>query len=76
MEVTIIGLKEVIYQGNAKSLIVPGERGVFEVLPFHKDIISRLIKGEIVVDGNFLKIKRGVIKVIKNEATVIVEAEE
>ncbi len=76
MEVTIIGLKEVIYQGNAKSLIVPGESGIFEVLPFHKDIISRLIKGEIVVDGNFLKIKRGVVKVIKNEATVIVEAEE
>ncbi|MFH0796382.1 MAG: hypothetical protein V2A65_04910 [Candidatus Omnitrophota bacterium] len=76
MEVTVINLKEVIYQGNAKSLIVPGESGVFEVLPFHKDIISRLIKGEVVVDGNFLKIKRGVVKVIKNEATVIVEAEE
>lgn len=76
MKVTVINLKEVVYQGNAKSLIVPGESGIFEVLPFHKDIISRLIKGEVVVDGNFLKIKRGVVKVIKNEATVIVEAEE
>lgn len=73
LEVSILGPKEVIFEGEAKSIIVPGEQGVFELLSFHKRILSRLISGTIVIDGRSIYIKRGVIKANQNKVTVLVE---
>lgn len=65
--------ERVIFEGNAKSLILPGERGIFEVQPYHKRFLSRLTRGVLTLDGSELKIKRGVAKVGLNSVTVIVE---
>ena len=73
LEVSVLSPKEVIFEGEAKSLSVPGEQGVFELLSFHKRILSRLISGTLVVDGQSIYIKRGVIKVNQNKVTVLVE---
>jgi F-type H+-transporting ATPase subunit epsilon len=73
LEVSILSPKEILFEGEAKSLIVPGEQGVFELLSFHKRILSRLISGTLVVDGQSIYIKRGVIKVNQNKVTVLVE---
>ena len=71
--VLILTLDRVIYEGKGKSLILPGERGVFEVLPYHKKLLSRLIRGPIVMDGSTFQISRGVAKVGLNDVTIIVE---
>ena len=73
LEVSILSPKEIIFEGEARSLIVPGEQGVFELLSFHKRILSRLISGTLVLDGQSIYIKRGVIKVNQNKVTVLVE---
>ena len=65
--------ERVVFEGNAKSLILPGERGVFEVMPYHKRLLSRLVRGVLSLDGSELKIRRGVAKVGLNDVTVIVE---
>ena len=65
--------ERVIFEGDAKSLILPGERGIFEVMPYHKRLLSRLVRGILSLDGSELKIKRGVAKVGLNDVTVIVE---
>ncbi len=75
LDVTILSPRKVIFKGQAKSVIVPGEGGVFEVLPFHKHILSRLLSGVLIVDGQGLSITRGVIKASKNEITIIMEEE-
>jgi F0F1-type ATP synthase epsilon subunit len=74
LEVTIISPQRVIFEDRAKSILLPGEQGVFELAPFHRNIISRLIRGAIVVDGeNIFNIRRGVIKLEDNKTTIIVE---
>ena len=74
LEVTILSPREVIFEGSAKSIMLPGEQGVFELLPFHKNIISRLTGGNIIIDNKKLvPIKRGVIKLERNVSTIIVE---
>lgn len=74
LEVCILNSEKVIFEGKAKSLILPGEEGVFEILPFHKDIISRLIAGNLILNNQKVyPIRRGVVKVEKNKATVLVE---
>ena len=62
-----------IYKGNAESVIFPGDTGVFEIMPYHKRMMSRLLKGNIEVDGKQFPIARGVVRFDKNNVTVVVE---
>ena len=71
--VLILTLDRVVFEGKGKSLILPGEKGVFEVLPYHKKLMTRLTKGPVILDGSTFPITRGVVKVGLNEVTVIVE---
>ena len=72
-DVLIATLDRVVYEGKARSLILPGEQGTFEVLPFHKKLLSRLVEGPVVLDGNTFPIRRGVAKVSPTDVTIIVE---
>jgi F-type H+-transporting ATPase subunit epsilon len=75
MNVTAITSQKIVFKGEAKSVILPGERGVFEILPFHKHLISRLVKGKVSIDGRTFPILRGIAKVEKNSVSIIVEKE-
>ena len=66
-------IDRVIYEGTAKSLILPGESGTFEVLPYHKKLLSRLVSGPVVLDGATFPIRRGVVRVSPTDVTIIVE---
>jgi len=48
--VLVLNPERVIFEGKAKSLVFAGEAGVFEVLPFHKRLMSRLVHGVLFVD--------------------------
>lgn len=73
LNVSVLNPREVIFEGSAKSIIVPGEEGVFEVLPFHKRILSRLLSGTVFIDDRSFPVSRGIIKVNQNKVTIIVE---
>lgn len=73
LNITIFNPQKIVFKGTAKSVTLPGESGTFEVLPYHKRVISRLITGPIVVDGQLFSITRGVAKVDGNELVVIAE---
>jgi F-type H+-transporting ATPase subunit epsilon len=73
LDVLLLSPTEVIFEGKAKSIILPGEQGVFEILPFHKRLLSRLISGTLVIDDRNFFIKRGVVKVNQNSVAIIVE---
>ena len=73
LDVTVVSPKEVIFEGKASSVVVPGEEGVFEILPFHKRIISRLVTGQLFIDGQGFMMRRGIVKASKNKVTIILE---
>ena len=73
LDVSVLSPIEIIFQGKAKSIVLPGEQGVFEIAPFHKPILSRLISGILFVDGQHFSVKRGIVKVFKNNVTIIIE---
>ena len=76
LNVTIISPGRVIFEGEAETVILPGEAGVFEVMSYHRPLLSRLIKGNLFVDGSSLSIHRGVAKVDADSVTAIVEGAE
>jgi len=74
LDTIILSPQRVIFKGVLESIIFPGEAGVFEVLPYHRNIISRLIRGEIVLNQKkVLPIKRGIVKVERNKVVAVVE---
>ena len=73
--INIISIHKVIHKGRAESIILPGDTGVFEVMAFHKNIMSRLLRGDIEVDGTHFPIARGIVKVEGNTVTAVVEEE-
>ncbi len=75
MQLNVLALtsSEVLYEGPAKSVVLPGESGVFELLLFHKDLVSRLITGVMFIDQKSYRIKRGVARVQGSRVTVLVD---
>jgi F-type H+-transporting ATPase subunit epsilon len=73
-KVTILNPKRTIYEGEAKSVFLPGDQGEFEVLELHKPIISILRRGEIIIDWNkSVAITKGIMRMRKDELVALVE---
>ncbi len=72
-DILIFSPEEKVLEGKASSLIVPGENGVFEILPYHKPVLSRIVGGDVIVDGRVYSIRRGLVGFNRNKATVIIE---
>ena len=73
-KVTILNPKRTIYEGEARSVFLPGDTGEFEVLELHKPIISLLRRGEIIIDWNkSVAITKGVMRMRKDELVALVE---
>jgi F-type H+-transporting ATPase subunit epsilon len=73
-KVTILNPKRTIYEGEAKSVFLPGDTGEFEVLELHKPIISLLRQGEIIINWNkSVAITKGIVRMRKDELVALVE---
>lgn len=66
---TVSGPKKLFYEGTASDVILPGKQGTFEILPFHKPILSVLGPGLIVIDKKILplRIKSGLVKMSRTK---------
>ena len=73
LQVLVVGPERILFEGNARRVVLPGEQGVFEVAPFHRPVFSRLLSGSIFVDDSPLPIRRGVVKVERNTVTALVD---
>ena len=74
MKVTILNPKHVLYDGEAKSVFLPGDLAEFELLDCHAPIVSLLRAGRVIVDWEkAIPIKKGMVKFDKNECMILVE---
>lgn len=73
LDVIIYSPEKLLFKGQANSVVFPGETGVFEVLSYHKPLLSRLIGGNIIVDEKLFKIRCGIVGMNRNKATIVVE---
>lgn len=74
MKVKILNPKHVVFEGEAKSVFLPGDLAEFEILDYHAPIISLLRPGKVVVDWrNVIPIKKGMVRFDNNECVILVE---
>ena len=69
----VLDQAHVIFDGVANSVILPGDEGEFEVLDFHKPIVSFLVRGDIVIDNMGFPISRGIVRLYKDQLIALVE---
>ena len=73
LDVSVVTPQGVLFDGKAQSVLLPGEKGVFEVLINHKPLLSLLVPGDILVDERPIPIRRGIVRVMTNRILAIVE---
>jgi F-type H+-transporting ATPase subunit epsilon len=79
MRIEIITPDRKIYEGDIKSVRVPGQKGSFQVLKDHAPIVSTLENGPVILvdhSGNEIRyqIHGGVIEVKMNKIILLAES--
>jgi F-type H+-transporting ATPase subunit epsilon len=79
MKIEILTPDRKIYEGEIKSVRVPGKKGSFQVLKDHAPIISTLEKGPVVIidqdnKQTIFEINSGVIEVRTNKIILLAES--
>jgi len=73
LEVLMIDPQQVVFEGKALRIVLPGEQGVFEIQKHHKRIISRLLTGNIDIDNRTYPIRRGLVTMEDDKVTIVIE---
>jgi len=73
LKVSVMDQRHVFFEGVANSVILPGEDGEFEVLEYHKKLITMLNAGEIIIDNVGFPISRGIVRVVNDNLVALVE---
>jgi F-type H+-transporting ATPase subunit epsilon len=79
MKIEIITTDRKVYEGEIKSVRVPGKKGSFQVLKDHAPIISTLEKGSVIIIDQdnreaIFEIDGGVIEVKTNRIILLAES--
>ena len=79
MRIEIITPDKRIYDGEIKSVRVPGKKGSFQVLKDHAPIVSTLDGGNVIVVDQagiekIIEIEGGVIEVMANKIILLADA--
>ena len=78
MNLLILTPGQEVYNGEIKSVKVPGTSGQFEVLNGHAPIVSSLEEGDVRViessgEKKIFQIQKGFIEVINNEVSILAQ---
>ncbi|HEX2975327.1 MAG TPA: ATP synthase F1 subunit epsilon [Bacteroidales bacterium] len=79
MKIDIITPDKKVYEGEIKSVRVPGKKGSFQVLKDHAPIVSTLENGPVYIveqDGNqkIFEVSGGVIEVKSNRIILLADS--
>jgi len=79
VKIEIITPDKKIYQGDIRSIRIPGKKGSFQVLKDHAPIISTLVRGPVIIvdqDNKEIRfnIEEGVIEVKQNKIILLAES--
>ncbi len=75
---SILTLEKVIFNGNVRSIIVPGAKGYFQVLSHHAPLLSTLQQGRLEVmteegEKHLYTLSGGFIEVARDKTTIFAD---
>ena len=78
IHVRVVSSEELVFEGEASSVVAPGWDGMVGILPNHAPMIALLGGGKLSVDragggAEEYQVAGGVLKVEKNQVTILPE---
>lgn len=77
LKLRIVSPEKVIFDGDVKSVTVPGMQGSFQILDNHPAIISALVEGKVEYatsrEAKQFNVEGGFVEVKQNEVNLCVE---
>ena len=76
IELVVVNMKRVAFEGKIKSLIAPGPWGNFAILPGHTPLFTKLNKGTLVIhkdkEPTNIEIEGGLAKITQEKVVILV----
>lgn len=76
MDLVVVNINSVAFEGKVKSLIAPGPLGNFAILPGHTPLFTQLTKGKLVIvtkdNEKEIEIEGGIAKINQTKVVVLV----
>ena len=73
-KITVMTPEALLYQNEVESAFLTGDRGEYELLPYHYPVLGILKEGNIILNWReAVPIKFGVVKFFANDCIVLVE---
>ena len=70
----VLSPKKLIYENEVHSVFLTGDRGEYELLPYHYPLLGVLKKSDIIINWNeSIRIKAGIVRFFANECVILVE---
>jgi F0F1-type ATP synthase epsilon subunit len=76
-KLTIMTPDALIYQKEVESVFFTGDRGEYELLPYHYPVLGILKEGHIIINWHeAVPIKFGLLRFFANDCIVLIEEKE
>ena len=76
-KLSVLTPEALLYQNEVESVFFTGDRGEYELLPYHYPVIGILQQGNIIINWReSVPIKFGLVKFFANDCVVLVEETE
>ena len=63
-----------VYENEVQSLFLTGDRGEYEILPYHYPVLGILKEGNIIIDWKeSIPIKFGLVRFFANDCIILIE---
>jgi len=71
---TIMTPDALIFEGEVQSLFLTGDRGEYELLPYHYPILGILKEGYIIINWKeSIPLKFGIVRFFANDCIILIE---
>ena len=73
-KLTVMTPDALVYENEVESIFLTGDRGEYEVLPYHYPVLGILRQGNIIIDWKeSIPIKSGLLRFFANDCIILVE---
>ena len=73
-KLTVMTPDTLIYENEVQSVFLTGDRGEYELLPYHYPVLGILKEGNIIIDWKeSIPLKAGILRFFANDCIILVE---
>lgn len=66
-----------VYENDVQSVFLTGDRGEYELLPYHYPVLGILKEGSVIVDWKeSIPLKYGLVRFFANSCIILIEQKE